>query len=226
LACVEAAQAGLIFRRGNRRGDDCGSYYSGNSYGYGYSGGMYGGQYAYSPMYTPMYSGAYTYGYGSPGTYAYGSPGTYGYGSTGNPMFGGPSASGYADPLGISAATGPITGDKARVRIHVPGPDARLWINNQMVQTGGSERVFDLPVNGGQAQKVTLTAQWMKDGREVVRKKEIDLRPGQEVDVTIRENDAATSNGEQLPVNPNPNSGNPNPNPGSSDAIKPKPDNP
>jgi uncharacterized protein (TIGR03000 family) len=182
LACVDAAQAGLIFRRGNRRGNDCyqgGGYMSSGSMGggYAYSGSMYGQQYVSGPMYAGM----------------------------------GPTTSAYVDPYSVPAAAGPVAADKARVKIRVPSADVRLWINNNMVHAAGTERVFDLPLNAGQPTKYTVTAQWMKDGREFVAKKEIEARAGQEADVAIAETDGAMTNTEKLPVTPNPEPPKPNP---------------
>jgi hypothetical protein len=121
-------------------------------------------------------------------------------------------STGYGDPNQTAApplhggtqASGTIAPDRGRLRVQVPTPDVRLWVNNQVVQLGGTERVFDVGVTGG-SQKMTLTAQWMKDGREIVRKKEVDVRPGQETPVTIDESDdSSTPKGEPVPVTPNP----------------------
>jgi uncharacterized protein (TIGR03000 family) len=120
-------------------------------------------------------------------------------------------STGYGDPNQTTApplhggaqASGAIAPDRGRLRVQVPASDVRLWVNNQFVQLSGTERVFDVGVTGGQPQRMTLTAQWIKDGREVVRKKEVDVRPGQETSVTIDESDdASRPQGEPVPVTP------------------------
>jgi uncharacterized protein (TIGR03000 family) len=207
LAWADAAQAGLIFRRGNRVNDCCcygyGYGWSGYGYGYAYAPRMYGGSMYVSGYVDPCACPTTTVaGYTMPGTtYAagYGDPSMYGRQTAPPPMHGG-------------QASGAIAPDRGRLRVQVPAPDARLWLNNQMIQLGGAERVFDVGVAGGQPQKMTLTVQWVKDGREIVRKKEVEVRPGQEVTVNIQETDTEFApNGERVPVTPNPNQQPPKP---------------
>jgi hypothetical protein len=197
MASVDAAQGGLIF--GRRRNDCDGGGRSGyRMSGYSNSGGMYSNGYSYSgPMSNgtvysgPMYNGN-----------MYNGPTNGGY-VMGN------ATSGYADPsLGVVqfdiASGDTIAANKARLRLHMPSNDARLWINNQQPQYNGIDRVIDVTLNPNQATKFTLTAQWVKDGREVVRKKEVELLPGQETKVTFSDMDAGSTSGPTTPpINPN-----------------------
>jgi uncharacterized protein (TIGR03000 family) len=209
LVCVDDAEAGRRRRRGNDCCCESGTGGSGN-YGGGYSG------YASA---TPTYSNMYASGCQSTGPVS-----TYP-----TPMGGG-YTTGYGDPrqFGVvqfsEAGTGAIASDKGRLRIHVPMPDARLWINNQQIQMGGADRTLDVSLASNQSQKYTLTAQWTKDGREIVRKKEVEVRPGQESTVTFSDTDDAGGS-EQIPSNPNatPNPVNP---PIRPDANLPKADRP
>jgi uncharacterized protein (TIGR03000 family) len=216
LVCVDDAEAG----RRRRRGNDC-CCESGSGYGGGYRTSGYGG-YGYSTgMSSNMYASCGCQSGG--GGYVSTNPMPMGTGQvqmgTGYPGY----TTGYGDTTQFGmvqysqAGTGAIPSDKSRLQIRVPSADARLWINNQQIQVGGAERALDVAVPSGQAQKYTLTAQWVKDGREVVRKKEVEVRPGQETTVMFSdsEQDAGVSN-EQIPVNPTTP---PNPN-------QPKRDNP
>jgi len=231
LVCVDDAEAG---RRRRRGGGDCccESGYGGGGYGYG---GGYGGGYASGGMYSSS-CGCQSGGGGY--VSAYPMPMGGGQMPMGSGYVQGGYTTGYGDMsqfgnqagfVQYSQATGgAIASDKSRLHIRVPSADARLWINNQQVQVGGAERALDVAVGSGQQQqKYTLTVQWIKDGREVVRKKEVDARPGQETTVTFSDSDqdAGVSNNEQLPVNPNPNQVNPNqPNP--NQPIPPNPNQP
>jgi uncharacterized protein (TIGR03000 family) len=217
LVCVDDAEAG---RRRRRGGGDCccesGSGGGGYSYGGGGSGYSMSG---YSNMYA---SGGSSCGCQSGGGGGYVSSYPMPMGGGQMPMGGGYAQGGYTTGYGdmnqfgaqggfvqYSQATGgAIASDKSRLHVRVPSAEARLWINNQQIQVGGAERALDIAVAAGQQQqKYTLTVQWVKDGREVVRKKEVEIRPGQETTVTFSDSDqdAAVGNNEQLPVNPNPN---------------------
>jgi len=212
MASVDAAQGGLIFGRRNRGANDCcceGGYGGGGYGGYGRGYRMSGAGYA------TQYSNGYAYngGYGYDG-YAYSGPvynsgpvysgsTTYGGYASGNAM------SGYADPnmgnVQFDTASGDQVGaNKARIRLHMPSNDARLWINNQQAQYSGTDRVIDVTLNPNQATKCTLTAQWSKDGREVVRKKEIELLPGQETKVAFGDTETGSNSVPSTPpINPN-----------------------
>jgi uncharacterized protein (TIGR03000 family) len=213
LVCVDTADAA---RR--RRGNNCCC----DGYGYGYSGGGYRmsgyGGYSYgSPVYSTGYASACTCQ-------------PTGYASTYPVPMGGGTVSGYGDPnqygtVQYSAAgTGAIPADKARLRVQVPTAETLLWVNNQQVQMGGTDRSADVALMNNQSQKFTLTAQWVKDGRQIVRKKEVELRPGQESTVTFSDADEAGVS-EQIPSNPNVSPTPVNP-PIRPDNNLPKPDRP
>jgi uncharacterized protein (TIGR03000 family) len=112
-----------------------------------------------------------------------------------------PYTSGYADPNAMSS--GALTNDKTRLRVEVPTAETKIWVDQHLVQSSGTQRSIDMPVTSSSPQKVTITAQWWKDGREVVRKKEVDIRGGQEATVTFTDADAGMP-GEQIQTNPTP----------------------
>lgn len=165
LAAADAAQAGIIFRRGWRNDCCCDSD---NATGYR------GGYHAYG---TPMNSNAYANCCSQPaGTMVV----------TG--MAPAPYTTAYGDPNLIPQPNaGTSIRDKVRMSVQVPTADTRIWVDQQFVQSSGTNRAIDVPLTT--AQRVTVTAQWMKDGREVVRKKEVALRSGQDATVSFSDAD-------------------------------------
>jgi hypothetical protein len=177
LAVVDAAQAQLFRRRAARNYCCCQGYYSSGS-GFGGMNSGYQGSYAYSsPVYTNMYATT----------------------TTAAP----PYVAGYRDPNTITPSDpgAPLTNDKTRLRVEVPTADTKIWVDQNFVQSTGIQRSIDMPFTSTSPQKVTITAQWWKDGREVVRKKDVDIRGGQEATVTFTDADAGLP-GERIPTNP------------------------
>lgn len=196
LAAVDSVQAGIIFRRGWR--NDC--CYDGY-YGYGRANyGYRGNSYAYA---MPVYSNAYVNNCCCQPTGTMMASG----------MMAAPYTSGYADPNAMTSSNASLTADKTRLRVQVPTAETQIWVDQHLVQSSGTNRSIDMPYSTTSPQKVTITAQWMKDGREVVRKKEVELRGGQEA--TIQFSDAEVV-GEQIQTSPN----------GVPDASRPNPDKP
>jgi uncharacterized protein (TIGR03000 family) len=67
-----------------------------------------------------------------------------------------------------------------RMRVSLPTADAQLWIQDQLTQQRGLERVFESPnLEPGKSYTYSLRASWMENGKEVVRKLDIDVRSGQ-----------------------------------------------
>lgn len=186
LAAVDAAQAGLIFRRGWRNDCCCDGYYS-----YGRSNGC-----CYAAP-------AYSYGYANNNCCAPG--GTM----VAMGMAPAPYTAAYEDPNAVVPLnSGSLTGDKTRMRVQVPTSEARVWVDQQFVPASGTERSIDVPLSVPGGQKVTVTVQWVKDGRDVVRKKDVTVRSGQEASVIFSDADALA---EQILSNPAP----------SQDAVRP-----
>lgn len=196
LAVVDAAQA-QIFRRRAWRNDCCCDYGYGNR---GVDYGYRGNNYAYS---APMYSSAYVNNCCCQ--------------PTGTMMASGvasmPSTSAYADPNAMN--NGALTGNSTRVRVQVPTAETQIWVDQHLVQSSGTDRSINMPLNSASAQRVTITAQWLKDGHEVVRKKEVEIRGGQEATVNFTDSDAMAP-GELIQTNPN----------NTPDLNRPNPDKP
>lgn len=139
-----------------------GPYYYGGGpyYGYGYSPGYaYYPVYAYYPSYGRYYAYPYTTGY------AYAAP-AYPYAVA--PVVNQASYS--------SDGSSPIT-----LRVSVPDPNARLWIQNVPMSLAGSERSFTSPpMIPGRTYTYTIRASWMENGREVSQEKTLQVQAGQE----------------------------------------------
>jgi len=175
MACVDNAQA-FFFRRAWR--NDCG--YAGHSGPGYYAGGMGYRVAQMGPL--PGYGG-YARGWYPAGSYVI------------NPAPANGTVSAYGDP---NSAYG-----QAKLRVQLPVPDARVWINNDQVRSEGRDRSIDVPVLRDQTQRVVVTAQWTKDGHDVIRKKEVEMRAGQDLSVNFEESEAVVP-AEPLPTNPAP----------------------
>ncbi|MBX7106060.1 MAG: TIGR03000 domain-containing protein [Gemmataceae bacterium] len=78
----------------------------------------------------------------------------------------------------------PLAADKVRLHIYLPSTDARLLINGEATTQQGSYRLFDSPaMDADKTWVYAFSATWMHNGREVTRKKEIDVKTGQEYTV-------------------------------------------
>ncbi len=79
--------------------------------------------------------------------------------------------------------------DKAYVDVMLPRPDARVWFGDQPTGQTGQHRIFVSP--SLQANKdfvYTIKAQWMENGQEVTRQKDVDVRAGQQAHVSFVDN--------------------------------------
>jgi uncharacterized protein (TIGR03000 family) len=183
----------LSFGRGSRGGSN---YYDGNSYGYpSYGWGGYGG---YGGYYRPYYYGSnsaypswgsgYT-GWGDryygdryyPDTYYYSTP-SYGYSSP-SYRYGSPS---YSQPMydqnysgtyqaGYNTSMGNL-GNRVRLQVIVPDPNAELLIQGERMNTMGPTRTFISPdLQPGQSYSYTLT---MRRGGGGEERRTVDVQPG------------------------------------------------
>jgi len=76
--------------------------------------------------------------------------------------------------------------NEALVRVQVPSPDARVWIQDMLSRQRGYERVFiSPPLEPGGKYTYTLRASWMENGREVSREKKVSVSPGQPATVVF-----------------------------------------
>jgi len=72
--------------------------------------------------------------------------------------------------------------DKILLRINVPIPDAKVWIENQPTQQMGLNRLFiSPPLDPQKEYTYSVRASWMQNGQEVTQEKTLSARTGQEV---------------------------------------------
>jgi uncharacterized protein (TIGR03000 family) len=72
----------------------------------------------------------------------------------------------------------------------VPSPNAKIWFDDTPTHQQGTCRLFVSPPLGrGETYSYTIKASWLEKGREVIREKQVKVRPGQEtlVDFTAQE---------------------------------------
>jgi len=212
LLVAESAHAQFGFGRGGRGWGG----YGGNGYGNNWSGNnWYGSGYSSSGWGSPYYNSGAGYnnyygngGYHSPYNYGWNSnyysyPSTYSWGNSAAPVY---SGTPYASPLvsgnyssydGSQASggyqsfySGPsVSANQVLIRIVVPAPDARVWIEGQPTQQSGLERFFLSPTLEPGNYTYTIRSTWMENGREVNRQKQVSVRPGQEFVVRFNEGD-------------------------------------
>jgi uncharacterized protein (TIGR03000 family) len=177
--------------------------YYGSGYRDPYYGGYYGNRYSF---YGSPYWGGYSYYY--PGNNYYVAP-SYAYGNT---YYSSPGMA-YSSP---SYAPGTVIRDDSGVirqtsysspganiinlRVMVPDPNARVWIENQEMSIKGPERLFfSPPVETGKSYSYTVKASWLENGKEVNREKKLDVQPGLEYIVNFNE-PASSKNSTTLPA--------------------------
>lgn len=161
---------------------------------YGFNPGYYG----------PYYPGHYQYGNVQPSTYNnYRTPAFSSYGASGNvPLFyssqpytspssttsswyGSPE-SGSAYRLAESSPSAPGAGDAGRaaasIQVHVPAPNADLWVEGWKTASKGDWRRFlSPPLVPGNRYEYEMRARWSENGREMSRSREVPLRAGEHV---------------------------------------------
>jgi uncharacterized protein (TIGR03000 family) len=82
-------------------------------------------------------------------------------------------------------------GNTVRLRVFVPRPDARVWIDNNATRQMGYDRVFESPqLEPGKRYSYQVKATWMdNNGQEVTKEKTVDVTPGQMSTVRFGDDD-------------------------------------
>jgi len=153
--------------------------YGGHGHGgcYGGYGGCYGGSYAYGGNAGGYASGSYGYVNGSyPGTYVMNPNGI------GTVVAGSPGDSSSRLSFFQSGDTndgGPaIQTNAARIRVTLPDPQARVWVDGQQTSSTGMVRMFHTPeLTSGGSYRIKVS--WMEGGREVTKERTCAVNPGQ-----------------------------------------------
>lgn len=176
-------------------GKGCGCYGGGGGcyggcYGYGYGCyGCYGGGYAPLGCYgcTGCWGGYGTFGLGGsyPGTFAcFG--GCYGGSPYGPVTVPGPASGTMTKPEPVPPPkVGPGSrsslSNQAKVVVELP-PDAKLYIDDQLMKTSTGRRVFRTPtLDRGQAYYYILRAEVERDGKRQTATKRVIVRAGEQV---------------------------------------------
>jgi uncharacterized protein (TIGR03000 family) len=164
-------------------------YGGGYGYGYpGYYGGYYGGRYGYGYPYSRY--GGYDYGYQPYATYDYGYQPTYDYGSqqpyyTYEDSAATGADSTYSDQGSMDAGR---SNNAASLRVILPAPDAKVWVEGQETRQRGTDRVFiSPPLERGKSYNYTVKAQWNQDGRQVERQKTVPVQAGRQAVANFRQ---------------------------------------
>jgi uncharacterized protein (TIGR03000 family) len=165
---------------GYGRGYGGGGYY-GRGYGYGgYGGYGYGG---FWPGFGLGYGLGYGLGWGYPyNGYGYGYPAydygyTYPYDYSGGYYPGYPNYYGSAQPA--VPATSVATAFPVRLDVMVPDPQAQVWINGQLTQASGTERVFvSSPIEQGYTYTYNMRAAWKQNGHQTTVDRNVQVTPG------------------------------------------------
>ena len=153
-----------------------GGYYPGYGYG-GYSGYGYNRGYGYG-----------NYGYGGYGLGVlggryrpYGNYG-YGYGNSWNSDPGYYTEYDSVAPATYEAASDEAPPTNARVRVHLPDPNAEVFFNNGQTQQRGTERVFDTPdLKRGSTYSYDIKARWRdSNGQMIERTQSVNVEQGRE----------------------------------------------
>jgi len=85
----------------------------------------------------------------------------------------------FFSPEGDTNGDGPeIQSTAARVRVTLPNPQARIWVDGQQTSSTGSVRMFHTPaLTSGGSYRIKVS--WMEDGREVTKERTVAVSPGQ-----------------------------------------------
>src|SRR5262249_19013297 len=104
----------------------------------------------------------------------------------------------YAGPRQTSYQSSYYTSNAGnnQVLLHVtvPRPDDRVWVEDQLTQSSGNERMFiSPPLEPGSSYTYTVRATWMENGREVSQERKIPVTPGREVTLDFTRTQGSTS---------------------------------
>jgi len=92
-----------------------------------------------------------------------------------------PSAPGEFPPL-------PAGTTSARIRVHLPQPDAKLLVDGEKTSSTGKSRLFHTPTLApGGTYSYTLKATWRKNDREETEERTVLLTPGQSLVVDFNQ---------------------------------------
>lgn len=182
------ARRGRFWRGGYGYGSMYQGYYPGSYYPGGFISGSYYPSVYYSGSYTTSgyYPGAYNFGSSYPRGYYPGAVYPAGY-TTSAPRPTPP----YLPPVTGSspvARQAAYTADSnaAVMKVRVPAPNAKLWVDGEpTTSTGLTRRLVSPPLKPGKDYTYTLKVSWSQDGREQTRTKAVDVHAGSLVDVNL-----------------------------------------
>ena len=184
----------------NWYGGGWGSPFVGNNLWYNsgwYGRSNYGGWYnSYPSSYysTPLIYSTPTYS--STGSYSTSSPYYWDYGAGSNYTSSTPSSGIYRTDSSFAAGmpqddyrsyyAGPGgRNDQVLLQTILPDPQARVWIQDQLMQQMGTERRYVSPPLEEGTYTYTVRASWMENGREVSRERKVRVEPGQQYTVNF-----------------------------------------
>lgn len=184
------AWGGRVGRGGYGYGGMYQGYYPNSYYPGGLASGSYYPNIAYSGSYitSGYYPGMYSSYWDYPSNYAVNGSAPYPVRSVSGRV--GPGVS-YMPPIYGSypvarQAAYPPSSNEAVMDVHVPTPDARLWVDGERTTSTGLERrLASPPLTRGKNYHYTLKVSWMQDGRERTRTKDVDVRAGAHVNVDM-----------------------------------------
>lgn len=159
-----------------------GSGYYDRGYRGGYYGGYYGGSYYDRGYWDRGYYPRYSY-YGSRPWYSgssYWSPGySYSY----------PSTTYYAPETVYYEAETPVRDNSvAHIMVHLPSPNAEVWLDGRPTSQRGTERTFVTPrLNPGSSYTYEVRARWMEDGQPIERTRMVRFQTGETVHVDFNQ---------------------------------------
>jgi uncharacterized protein (TIGR03000 family) len=173
-------------------GSGWGGEWGRGGFGYGYPGyyGGYGnrwyGGYGY-PAYGSYY-GNYDSGYQPSYSYDYGSQPYYSYDSGSQPYSSDQGAYDYAytDQGSSDGSNTGRSNNTVSLRVILPAPDAKVWVEGQETRQKGNDRLFiSPPLERGKSYNYTVKAEWNQDGRQVTREKTVPVQAGRQAMVNF-----------------------------------------
>jgi len=158
-------------------------YYGG--YGSGYGGYGYGGYYSGYGYYPRYYSSYYypSYSYSSYPQY-YVEPSMSYYSTVPNTSYYSPAPSTTYE----SQLPAPAEAATTRIQVHLPAPDAEVWIAGKRMSQSGMDRNFVSPaLTPGRTYTYEVRARWTtRDGQVAEQNRTVSFRAGETVNVDFR----------------------------------------
>jgi uncharacterized protein (TIGR03000 family) len=157
-----------------------------DGYGSGYSGWGYNPGWGISGRNWGIYGDGYRGGFYS-GAY----PGYNSYYYDASPSYGGAYYDAAPAPSsGAAAATGSL-----QLEVHVPAPDAKVWVNGQASTQRGTTRYFTVSeIAVGRPYRYEVRAEWMQDGKPMSQTRAVTATAGETAQVVFTR--GATTGGE------------------------------